>query len=211
MAPSTFRSSAKPASNAASSPSAMVIVATEPMTSSARLCPARTGGTEATRVSRTTERRRGIDRSGLIENDFHFRRTVYAASGTLSSERVDRSDRRALAAPVVTSLFARVDHLVIAVRDLDAAAAAYATVLGRSPSWRGTHPTYGTANVLFGLANCYVELLAPAGAPAVAHPLAQTLAAALERQPESLFALALGSTDLVASVAGLRAAGVTTT
>ena len=109
----------------------------------------------------------------------------------------------------MSSPFARVDHLVIAVRDLDAAAAAYAAVLGRRPSWRGTHPTYGTANVLFGLANCYLELLAPAGASA--HPVAQTLAASLERQAESLFAVALGSNDLVATVASLRAAGVTTT
>ena len=109
----------------------------------------------------------------------------------------------------MSGLFAGVDHLVIAVRDLDASSAAYADALGREPSWRGTHPTYGTANVLFGLANCYLELLALAG-PA-AHPVAQALAARVEREPESLFALALGSGDLDATAAGLRTAGITTT
>jgi catechol 2,3-dioxygenase-like lactoylglutathione lyase family enzyme len=110
----------------------------------------------------------------------------------------------------VTSLFAGVDHLVIAVRDLDAAAAAYTEVLGVAPSWRGSHPSYGTANVLFALANCYLELLA-LGAPTATHPVAHTLAARLEQQPESLFALALRSDDLDGTTAGLHAAGIATT
>ncbi len=110
----------------------------------------------------------------------------------------------------MTPLFAGVDHLVIAVRDLDAAAAAYAEVLGAAPSWRGSHPSYGTANVLFALGNCYLELLALA-APTAMHPVAETLAARLQQQPESLFALALGSDDLDGTTAGLRAAGITTT
>lgn len=105
--------------------------------------------------------------------------------------------------------FARVDHVVIAVRDLDAAAVAYGDVLGLAPSWRGTHPAYGTANVLFGLANCYLELLALAGAETT-HPVAQLLASCLGERTEALFALALGSDDLTATVAVLRAAGLAT-
>jgi catechol 2,3-dioxygenase-like lactoylglutathione lyase family enzyme len=107
---------------------------------------------------------------------------------------------------VTPAPFARIDHVVIAVRDLEGAASTYATMLGRAPSWRGTHPDYGTANVLFGLANCYLELLAVAGTPA--HPVAESLAAYLERQPEGLFALALGSDDLAATAAHLRNAGL---
>ena len=103
--------------------------------------------------------------------------------------------------------FARLDHLVLAVRDLDAAAVAYAAVLGRSPSWRGTHPAYGTANVLFGLDNCYVELLA-LGGDAPAHPVAAALASYLERRSEGLFALAFGSDDLAASHRLLSSAGL---
>jgi catechol 2,3-dioxygenase-like lactoylglutathione lyase family enzyme len=107
----------------------------------------------------------------------------------------------------VSSLpFARLDHLVIAVRDLDAAAGAYAAVLGRAASWRGTHPTYGTANVLFGLDNCYLELLALGSPPT--HPVATALAAYLERHAEGLFALAFGSDDLDAAADHLRSHGL---
>jgi len=60
------------------------------------------------------------------------------------------------------------DHVIIGVADLEAAAAALGRVLGRTPSWRGRHPTYGTANVLFRLGSAYVELLAPDAALAVA-------------------------------------------
>jgi catechol 2,3-dioxygenase-like lactoylglutathione lyase family enzyme len=111
---------------------------------------------------------------------------------------------------VTASIFARVDHLVIAVRDLDASARAYADVLGLAPSWRGTHPTYGTANVLFGLANCYVELLA-LDAGERPSPLARMLASYLDGRTEGLFALALGSDDLPATVQQLHAAGIVTT
>ena len=55
------------------------------------------------------------------------------------------------------------DHIVFAVRDLEQATESYRRVLGREPSWRGNHPSYGTANALFRLDNSYVELLAPAG------------------------------------------------
>lgn len=103
--------------------------------------------------------------------------------------------------------FARLDHLVIAVRDLDAAALAYAAVLGRTPSWRGTHPAYGSANVLFGLDNCYLELLALSG-DTPAHPVATALASYLERRSEGLFALAFGSADLEASHGLLSRAGL---
>lgn len=104
--------------------------------------------------------------------------------------------------------FARLDHVVIAVRDLDAATAAYAAMLGRAPSWRGRHPAYGTANAIFGLERCYLELLALAE-PAPSQddsPIVATLAAYLAGRAEGLFALALGSDDLDATAAALVAA-----
>ena len=51
------------------------------------------------------------------------------------------------------------DHVVIGVRDLDGATRDYATLLGRGPSWHGSHPKYGTRNTLFRIDNTYVELL----------------------------------------------------
>jgi catechol 2,3-dioxygenase-like lactoylglutathione lyase family enzyme len=55
--------------------------------------------------------------------------------------------------------FVALDHVIVGVRDLDAAAADYALLLGRAPSWRGEHPGRGTANALFRLENTYLELL----------------------------------------------------
>jgi len=124
--------------------------------------------------------------------------------------------------------FTRLDHVVIAVRDLDAATAAYAAMLGRTPSWRGRHPAYGTANTLFGLEHCYLELLAlaePAGpsgdTPPLAarggraagergdpSPLADALASYLASRSEGIFALAFGSDDLDATAAALVGAGL---
>ncbi len=129
-----------------------------------------------------------------------------------------------MSAAVTAPTFQRVDHVVIAVRDLAAAANAYAAMLGRRPSWRGRHPAYGTANVLFGLGNCYVELLALDGrasaavggiasartlAAADAHPIAQALATYLYRREEGIFALALGCDDLAGAAARLADAGIT--
>jgi catechol 2,3-dioxygenase-like lactoylglutathione lyase family enzyme len=55
------------------------------------------------------------------------------------------------------------DHVIVAVRDLEAATRQYALLLGRTLSWRGKHPGQGTANTLFRLENTYLELLAPEG------------------------------------------------
>ena len=103
--------------------------------------------------------------------------------------------------------FARIDHLVIAVQDLAAAERAYCALLGREPSTRGVHASLGTANVIFALANCYLELLA-LGSGEPVHPVARALAGFLERAPEGLFALALGSDDLAETARALRAQGV---
>jgi catechol 2,3-dioxygenase-like lactoylglutathione lyase family enzyme len=104
-------------------------------------------------------------------------------------------------------LVARVDHLVVAVRDLDEAERVYGALLGLEPSWRGTHPTYGTRNVLYGLRNAYLELLA-LGPGAPAHPLAAALQAYLSHKAEGLFALALGTDDVDRAAAALEAAGL---
>jgi catechol 2,3-dioxygenase-like lactoylglutathione lyase family enzyme len=103
--------------------------------------------------------------------------------------------------------FARVDHLVVAVRELDAAARAYADLLGLAPSWQGSHPALGTRNVIFRLANTALELLA-IGPQTPAHPLTSALAEYLARKPEGVFAIALGTDDLGATGAALAQAGI---
>lgn len=53
-----------------------------------------------------------------------------------------------------------IDHILIAVHDIEAAQAAYTVLLGRAPSWHGQHPMQGSVNCLFRLDNIYIELLA---------------------------------------------------
>jgi catechol 2,3-dioxygenase-like lactoylglutathione lyase family enzyme len=96
------------------------------------------------------------------------------------------------------------DHLVIAVRDLDAATATYGALFGRRPSWRGDHGAWGTANSLFRLPNTYVELLAPVADA----PVAAVLRDRLERAGEGPYALAFGTDDIAAAAAALDAAGM---
>ena len=53
------------------------------------------------------------------------------------------------------------DHVVALVRDIDAAKAAYQTLLGRAPAWQNSGE--GADRVLFTLANMTIELMAPSG------------------------------------------------
>jgi catechol 2,3-dioxygenase-like lactoylglutathione lyase family enzyme len=101
------------------------------------------------------------------------------------------------------------DHLVIAVRDLDNATNAYEKLLGLAPSWHGNHPAYGTANVLFRLPDTYLELLAPSEDASVSSPWLQALRQRLDSAGEGLYAVALGTSDIDASVASARDRGLT--
>lgn len=56
-----------------------------------------------------------------------------------------------------------IDHLIIAVEDLDLAESNYQKVLGTKPVWRGVHEEYGTANSIFNFDNTYLELLSANG------------------------------------------------
>lgn len=96
------------------------------------------------------------------------------------------------------------DHVVIAVRDLPAAAERYAALLGRAPVWRGSHPGAGTANALFSLEQGYLELLCPDGDG----PIGRAVEAALDSRGEGLIALAFGTDDADRCRAELVARGL---
>ena len=70
------------------------------------------------------------------------------------------------------------DHLIVAVADLDKAEKNYSIVFGADPVWRGEHADYGTENSLFNFNNTYFELLAAKGdglgAMLVNHALQET-------------------------------------
>jgi catechol 2,3-dioxygenase-like lactoylglutathione lyase family enzyme len=100
--------------------------------------------------------------------------------------------------------FVALDHVIVGVRDLDAAAATYAALFGRAASWRGEHPGWGTANALFRLENTYVELIAPHGEG----PFGANLRARLESLGEGPVGFALRTDDAVACAAALRERGI---
>ena len=70
------------------------------------------------------------------------------------------------------------DHLIVAVSDIDEAEKNYSKIFGADPVWRGEHAEYGTENSLFNFNNTYFELLAAKGdglgAMLVNHALQET-------------------------------------
>ncbi|MFL2718737.1 MAG: VOC family protein [Gammaproteobacteria bacterium] len=59
-------------------------------------------------------------------------------------------------------MFNKLDHLIVAVKDLQEAENNYQKLFGMEPVWSGTHKELGTSNSLFNFENTYFELLAPA-------------------------------------------------
>jgi catechol 2,3-dioxygenase-like lactoylglutathione lyase family enzyme len=102
------------------------------------------------------------------------------------------------------ALLTGVDHFMIVVSDLAAARRAAVTLLGRSPSWSGGHPQFGTRHELFRLENCYIELLSPDGEGQVADSLRERLA----EKGDGIHAIALGTDDVEAAIGTLRERGL---
>ncbi len=94
----------------------------------------------------------------------------------------------------------RVDHIVYAVADLDAAAARFADVLGLASVAGGVHPGWGTANRIVPLGRDYVELVAIVDpAAAVASAFGSAVIAALQSgRPLAGWAVATDDLDGVA-------------
>lgn len=93
---------------------------------------------------------------------------------------------------ILAAMLTALDHVILAVRDLDAAEADYRRVLGLEPSWRGGHPEGGTANVLFRVDNTYLELLAPDGDG----PAGAMLGLWLDAHGDGIVGLAFATDDL---------------
>ena len=84
------------------------------------------------------------------------------------------------------------DHLIIAVEDLDKAEANYTKIFGMPAVWRGEHKELGTTNSLFNFKNTYFELLSASG---------EGLGAALvnhylEEKGEGLIGVVFGTKDI---------------
>ncbi|HSV29226.1 MAG TPA: VOC family protein [Candidatus Omnitrophota bacterium] len=94
------------------------------------------------------------------------------------------------------------DHPVIAVRDLDAAAETFRR-LGFALTPKGHHPEWGTANCCAMFGQDYVELLAAEGSGAEAERVR-----AFTAKGEGMIGLSLSTQDGAAAVAALRKAGI---
>ncbi|HEY6569195.1 MAG TPA: VOC family protein, partial [Candidatus Limnocylindrales bacterium] len=104
-----------------------------------------------------------------------------------------------------------IDHLVIAVRDPDAAAAALERDLGIAFNGGGRHAAWGTFNRLAFFGDTYLELIAVfdrrlAGSP-TGSAVARASLAVLDAGGEGLASFALASDDIGGDVARLRASG----
>ena len=82
------------------------------------------------------------------------------------------------------------DHIVLLVSDLAAAAAAYQTLFARTPAWRGSGD--GAERVLFTLDNMTLELLSPSGEGVTADRIHSVIA----EQGEGLASLCFRTLDI---------------
>ena len=90
----------------------------------------------------------------------------------------------------VTAVITNLDHVVVLVRDLERAVAAYQTLFGRDPSWHAQSD--GAATAIFTLNNMSVELMAPSGDGGIG----DRVRAALDKDGEGLASFAFAVDDI---------------
>jgi methylmalonyl-CoA/ethylmalonyl-CoA epimerase len=98
-------------------------------------------------------------------------------------------------------MFARIDHVGVAVSDLDAAIELYEDTFGMSLAHRETVESQGVEAVLLDVGDGHVELLRPLGPDTVVGKF-------IERRGEGLHHVAYAVDDIDATLNTLREAGV---
>lgn len=98
-------------------------------------------------------------------------------------------------------MFNGVDHVVIAVKDLDAAVGRYETIYGTGVSDRSEAPAAGMAMAFFRFGDSYIELVSATGDQG---PIAKRLA----EQGEGVHLVAMKVDDIDATLTRLRAGGI---
>lgn len=98
-------------------------------------------------------------------------------------------------------MFKGVDHVVVAVRDLEAAIQQYETIFGIPATDRGEPAGAGFKNAYFRFGGTFLELISPTNETG---PVGRRVAAA----GDGVYLVALAVDDLAAAVADLRAKGV---
>tara|TARA_A100001011_G_scaffold51712_1_gene49791 strand:+ start:538 stop:1377 length:840 start_codon:yes stop_codon:yes gene_type:complete len=100
-------------------------------------------------------------------------------------------------------MISTLDHIILAVENLNEAEKNYKKIFGIDPVWRGEHKELGTANVIFNLKNTYLELLSAngdgLGAALVNHYL--------EKDGEGLIGIVFGTNDLNVAAKSIKDKG----
>ena len=97
----------------------------------------------------------------------------------------------------------RIDHVVVAVRDLDAAARRFREDLGLDSAPGGRHRGWGTANRIVPLGEDYVELISVVDPAEAAHSSFGRSLLALTQEGDRLFAVCVATGDIEAVAARL--------
>ena len=93
-----------------------------------------------------------------------------------------------------------IDHLIVAVSDIELAETNYTKLFGMPPVWHGTHKELGTINSVFNFENTYLELLSADG-----HGHGSDFVnCVLEQNGEGLAGLAFGTKDMDQTVRALK-------
>ena len=100
-------------------------------------------------------------------------------------------------------MISSIDHLIIAVKDINDAEENYRKIFGMEPVWKGEHKALGTANVIFNFKNTYCELLSANGDGLGA----AMVNSAIEEQGDGLIGVVLGTNNIEESFSTLKKSG----
>jgi len=100
-------------------------------------------------------------------------------------------------------MISTLDHLIIAVKDLNQAEKNYTKILGTNPVWRGKHESLGTANSIFNFKNTYLELLTADGEGLGAELVKNSI----EENGDGLAGIVFGVNDMPKTVEELKKEG----
>ena len=101
----------------------------------------------------------------------------------------------------IRAMFDRVDHVGIAVRDLDAAIAFYESAFGVSLVHRETVEEQGVEEAMFRVGESWIQLLRPLGPDT---PVGKFI----EKRGEGVHHVGYGVSDVTAAIAHLKAEGM---
>jgi len=100
-------------------------------------------------------------------------------------------------------MISSLDHLIIAVKDINEAEENYRKIFGIEPVWKGEHKALGTSNVIFNFKNTYCELLSANG-DGIGASLVNN---AIEENGDGLIGLVFGTNNAEESFSKLKKLG----